>query len=292
MPTWRESCDHGVAPPPSPPYRRSSYTGADARARAKYDGGTNHWGWVGVNSVILPTYNESQTIRPIVSQLLESAHVGEIVVVDDDSPDKTWRVVRESFSSSRVSAIRRTEESGLSSAVLRGFDAADGDALAVMDSDGQHPVGSAVTLLRAVAETGSDLAVGTRRNEQGMVADDWPLHRRTLSWGATALSWAAVPPARDLSDPMSGLFAVDADLVDAVREQLRPTGYKILLELLARCPVEDVEEYGYTFRERAAGGSNLDAVEYVRFAKHLGRLSVPARQRTTTEVPSVEPHRD
>jgi len=245
-----------------------------------------------MNSVILPTYNESQTIRPIVSQLLESAHVGEIVVVDDDSPDETWRVVRESFSSSRVSAIRRTDESGLSSAVLRGFDAADGDALAVMDADGQHPVGSAVTLLRAVAENGSDLAVGTRRNEQGMVADDWPLHRRTLSWGATALSWAAVPPARELSDPMSGLFAVDAELVDAVREQLRPTGYKILLELLARCPIEDVDEVGYTFRERAAGGSNLDATEYARFIRHLGRLSVPARQRTTTEVPAVEPHRD
>jgi dolichol-phosphate mannosyltransferase len=235
-------------------------------------------------AVVLPTYNEAQTIKPIVSQLLESAAVAEIVVVDDDSPDETWRVVREGFDSSRVTAIRRTDESGLSSAVLRGFDEADADVLAVMDADGQHPVGSTLTLIRAV-EGGADLAVGSRRNEQGMVADDWPAHRRVVSWGATALAWTAVPQARGLTDPMSGLFAIRSDAVDAVRDQLRPKGYKILLELLARCPLADIEERGYTFRERAAGGSNLGAGEYVNYVQHLARLSVPSRQHTPQEVP-------
>jgi len=229
-------------------------------------------------SVVLPTYNESQTIRPIISQLLEASAVGEIVVVDDDSPDETWRVARESFSSSRVQVVRRTDESGLSSAVLRGFDEATGDALAVMDADGQHPVGSTLTLIRDVAERDHDLAVGTRRNAQGMVDDDWPAHRRAVSWGATALAWAAVPQARTLSDPMSGLFAVDGQMVNAVRDRLRPTGYKILLEILARCPIEDVVERGYTFRERAEGDSNLGAGQYVNYVRHLTRLSVPSRR--------------
>jgi len=245
-----------------------------------------------MNSVILPTYNESQTIRPIVSQLLESAQVNEIVVVDDDSPDETCRVVRESFTSSRVTAIRRTNESGLSSAVMRGFDAAGGDVVAVMDADGQHPVGSTLTCIRNVADGGADLAVGTRHNEQGQVADSWPVWRRAVSYGAAWLAWAAVPRARGLSDPMSGMFAIRADVVDAVRDQLRPTGYKILLELLARCPLDDVTEVGYTFRRRAAGGSNLGVEQYLNYVRHLGRLSVPARQNKTTEVPSVEPYRD
>jgi Glycosyltransferases involved in cell wall biogenesis len=200
-----------------------------------------------MTSVILPTYNERETIQPIVSQLLESSLVGEIVVVDDDSPDQTWQVVRESFDSARVRVIRRTGESGLSSAVLRGFDAADAETVAVMDSDGQHPVGSALTCIQRV-QGGADMAVGTRHNEQGQIQDSWPAWRRTVSYGAMSLAWAAVPRARGLSDPMSGLFAVRADVVEAVRDQLRPTGYKILLELLARCPLDDVAEVGYTFR--------------------------------------------
>lgn len=242
-------------------------------------------------AVVLPTYCERETICPIVSQLLESSVVSEIVVVDDDSPDQTWQAVRESFASSRVTVIRRTDESGLSSAVLRGFDDADAGTLAVMDADGQHPVGSTLSCIRTV-QSGADLCVGTRHNEQGQVADSWPAWRRAVSYGATALAWGAVPAARNLSDPMSGMFAVRADVVDAVREQLRPTGYKILLEILARCPVDDVQEVGYTFRKRAAGGSNLGAQQYVKYLRHLSRLSVPARQTTTTEVPAHVADRD
>jgi len=228
-------------------------------------------------SVVLPTYNEAQTILPIVSQLLDAESVGEIVVVDDDSPDETWRAVAEQFGVEDVTVIRRTEESGLSSAVLRGFDEANGDVLACMDADGQHPVGSALTLIRAV-ESGDDLAVGTRRSANGEVADDWPVHRRVVSWGASALAWSAVPQSRGLTDPMSGLFAVRADVVEAARDRLRPTGYKILLELLARCPVDDVAEYGYTFRERDEGESNLGAAQYLNYVRHLTRLSVPSRR--------------
>jgi len=238
-------------------------------------------------SVVLPTYNESETICPIVSQLLESSVVAEIIVVDDDSPDDTAEKVQDSFSSDRVSVIRRTDNSGLSSAVLRGFDAADTEIVACMDADGQHPVGSTVSLVRLVAD-GADMAVGSRHTESGMVADDWPLRRRILSHGAAALAWAAVPPARKLSDPMSGLFAIRRDLVEASRDQLRPTGYKILLELLARCPVETIDELGYTFRERAAGGSNLGLAEHIKYVRHLGRLTVPSRRSVDrpTQIPA------
>jgi len=242
-------------------------------------------------SVVLPTYNESQTIKPIVSRLLESALVAEIIVVDDDSPDETWRLVRDGFDSSRVTVIRRTGESGLSSAVLRGFDVADSEIVAAMDADGQHPVGSTLTCIKSV-QGGADLCAGTRHNEQGQVADDWPLWRRAVSAGATGLAWSAVPPARQLSDPMSGMFAMRADVVEAVRDQLRPTGYKILLELLARCPLDSIEERGYTFRRRAAGGSNLGAGEYVEYLRHLARLSVPSRQTTDQEALARVPNRD
>jgi dolichol-phosphate mannosyltransferase len=231
---------------------------------------------MGGAAVVLPTYNERETAPAVVGELLEYDTVQEIVVVDDNSPDGTAEIVKDRYP--HITVIVREDESGLGSAVLRGFDAAESDVLVVMDADGQHPPGSAISCVRQV-QGGADVAVGSRHVDTGAVADDWPAHRQVISWGATALAWAAVPPARQLRDPMSGLFAIRADLVEPVREQLRPSGYKILLELLGRCPVEDVVEVGYTFRKRQGGESNLGAREYARYVRHLSSLVLPARQR-------------
>jgi glycosyltransferase involved in cell wall biosynthesis len=228
-------------------------------------------------SVVLPTFNEVDTAPAVVAELLEFDTVAEVIVVDDDSPDRTGEVVAERFADDRVDVIVRTDESGLSSAVLRGFERASAPVYCCMDADGQHPPGSCIRVAREV-DGGADVAVGSRHVETGAVADDWPLHRQAISWGAAGLAWAAVPPARELSDPMSGLFAIRGDLVDAVHEQCQPHGYKILLELLARAPVEDIVEVGYTFRKREAGASNLGLAEYLAYVQHLGTLVVPSRK--------------
>jgi dolichol-phosphate mannosyltransferase len=72
------------------------------------------------------------------------------------------------------------------------------------------------------------------------------------------------------------MFAVDASLVEPT--ELRPVGYKILLEILARCPISEVREVPIQFSERAAGSSNLGLREQWQFIRHLGRLTVPARR--------------
>jgi len=66
-------------------------------------------------------------------------------------------------------------------------------------------------------------------------------------------------------------------VVDPVLPRLRPAGYKIILELLARCPIDEVAEVGYAF-QTSESDSNLGAREYVRYLRHLGRLSVPSRR--------------
>jgi len=229
-------------------------------------------------SLVIPTYNESGTIRQAIMAAIDGLGQldAEIIVVDDDSPDGTAGIVRSMYLED-VRVIVRTEESGLSSAVLRGFDAAEGTVLACMDADLQHPPRRVRSLAERVLGD-ADMAIASRQCESGRVEADWPLHRRVISKGATALAWTAVPQARATSDPMSGLFAIDADLVAASRDRLRPTGYKVGLELLARCPVERVDEVGYTFRERPEGESNLGFSEYLNYVRHLARLSVPARR--------------
>jgi len=242
-------------------------------------------------TVVLPSYNEVETVPSLISQLVEYETVAEVVLVDDDSPDGTAEAAQDRFGDrDDVQIIRRTGESGLSSAVVRGFDTADAETLVCMDADGQHPVGSAISCAR-VCDDGVDMVVGSRHTETGQVADDWPLHRQAISYGAQALAYAAVPQARKLTDPMSGLFAIDASIYGVARPRLEPTGYKIGLELLAKAPVDDVVELGYTFQKRDHGASNLGIPEYLRYVEHLSCLVIPSRRsgRPSVEVsPDVE----
>lgn len=239
-------------------------------------------------SLILPTYNESQTILQAISRARDALDgvEHEVIVVDDDSPDGTAEMVRQRYDDTKdVHVEVRADESGLSSAILHGMDLADGDAYAVMDADLQHPP-TALSKLVLLSDS-NDIVIGTRLAMGGGIEGDWPTHRRVISWGATLLARIAVPQAREVSDPMSGLFLVSADVVDPVRERLRPHGYKILLELLARCPLEEenIAETGYQFHERVAGASNLGPREYLRYVVHLARLTVPARR--SRSVPGV-----
>ncbi|MGB9966108.1 glycosyltransferase [Halobacterium hubeiense] len=225
-------------------------------------------------SVILPTYEEAATAPTVVTELVDTLDRDHELIVVDDSPTRDTVNAVEAATDD-VTTIHRQGD-GLASAVLDGIDQATHEAIAVLDGDGQHPPSAVCQLLEEI-DDGADVAVGSRHSEDGGVAADWPTHRRIISHGATALAWAFVPPARETSDPMSGLFAARRAYVDAVRDQLDPAGYKILLEILARAPVEDVTESGYVFQAREAGESNLGAREYVDYVRHLCRLAAPSR---------------
>jgi len=227
-------------------------------------------------SVIIPTYNERGNITTITERVLDALddYLTEVVVVDDDSPDGTWELVADTYASDdRVRVIRRVDESGLATAVSRGFREARHDYCAVIDADLQHPPEKLPALLDAL-DDGANLAIGSRYVDGGGI-ENWSRIRKAVSWGATLVAKAGVPDALGLSDPMSGFFAVRRDLVSDV--ELAPRGYKILLELVAKCDVETVVEVPYTFRERAAGESNLTAGEYQKFLEHVAALGVVNR---------------
>ncbi len=231
-------------------------------------------------SVVIPTLCEAETVPDVVDQVLAATQLEtEAIVVDDSPTDATVAAVGDEFGDDpRVCAIHRQGD-GLASAVLKGWDLASGEIFAVIDADGQHPP-ERLTLLAQAVEQGADISVASRHAAGGGVDGDWPAHRRLISAGADQLARLAVPTARQLSDPMSGYFAVDAELVDAVRGQLRPAGYKILLELCARAPVQQIAEVPYVFKQREAGSSNLGMREYLRYVHHLTRLTVPARRES------------
>jgi dolichol-phosphate mannosyltransferase len=235
-------------------------------------------------SVIIPTFNESKNVAELVRELsaaLDPALRGayELIVVDDDSPDRTWEHaarLRDAYPQVRV--VRRCGERGLSTAVIRGWQAARGEVLAVIDADLQHPPEVIAKLWRAV-EDGADLAVGSRHVAEGGVSD-WALHRRLLSRGAQLLGLVLLPGVLGrVSDPMSGYFMLRRGAIGGA--PLSPLGYKILIEVIARGKIRSIAEVGYVFRERTEGESKVSSRLYVEYLRHLVRLrlSSPATLR-------------
>ena len=226
-------------------------------------------------SLVVPTYNEGKNIRELIqrlTELLDAPLAGEyeLIVVDDDSPDRTWEIAQAlTVEYPRVRTMRRVGERGLSSAVIRGWQVARGDVLAVIDADLQHPPEITVQLWKEIAR-GADLTVASRHTEGGGVSS-WSVIRRLLSRGAQLLGLLILPGVLGrVSDPMSGYFMVRREAIGGRR--MSPLGYKILIEVIGRGKIRWIGEVGYVFRERAEGESKVTWRLYVDYLRHLVRL--------------------
>jgi dolichol-phosphate mannosyltransferase len=237
------------------------------------DFGTN--AAIPVLSLIIPTYNESSNIAQIIrllSQHLEASLPGryELIVVDDNSLDQTWAIAQKLMPEyPQLRVMRRTQEKGLSSAVIRGWQISQGSVLGVIDADLQHPPEILIRLLNLIL-SGADLAVASRHVKGGGVSD-WSFIRRFLSRGAQFLGLLILPNVVGrVSDPMSGYFMVKRSAIAGYN--LNPKGYKILLEVIGRGTVGPIAEIGYVFQERASGNSKVTWHQYVDYIHHLLRL--------------------
>jgi dolichol-phosphate mannosyltransferase len=207
-----------------------------------------------------------------LSHLLDGSIPGnyELIVVDDNSPDRTWEVAQSltpEYPQLRV--MRREDERGLSTAVIRGWQAARGEVLGVIDADLQHPPETLLQLLAEI-QRGADLAAASRHVAEGGVSD-WSVVRRFLSRGAQTLGLLILPGVVGrVSDPMSGYFMVRRRCIAG--KTMNPAGYKILIEVLGRGDIRWIGEVGYVFQERQEGESKVTWKQYIEYLRHLLRL--------------------
>jgi dolichol-phosphate mannosyltransferase len=220
-------------------------------------------------SVVLPTYNEAENLPEIIPRLEQSLRglVYEIIVVDDDSEDRTWEVARRlAVTCPQIIVIRRVGRRGLASAVLEGFLAARGDVLAVADADGQHDF-AVLPEFYAAVRAGANIVVASRYVAGGSLEALDP-RRQTLSRVATRLArgLGRVP----VEDPLSGLFAIDRPTFEASLPRLNPRGFKILLDILLHMPPgTSVREFPFVVGRRLHGDSKLARHVQLEFLESL-----------------------
>lgn len=226
-------------------------------------------------SLVIPTYNEAKNIKDIVQQLtrlLDQAIPNdyELIVVDDNSPDRTWEIAQALMPQyPQLRVMRRVDERGLSTAVIRGWQVARGEVLGVIDADLQHPPELLLKLWGEI-KRGGDMAIASRHVEGGGVSE-WSFIRRFLSRGAQTLGLIILPEVMGrVSDPMSGYFMVRRQCI--ANRVMSPLGYKILIEVIARGRVPWIGEVGYVFQERHEGESKVTWKQYVDYLRHLVRL--------------------
>jgi dolichol-phosphate mannosyltransferase len=232
-------------------------------------------------TVIVPTRNETANIEPLLQRLSAAlAALSFAVLFVDDSDDNTPAKIQAMAVTFDfpIKVITRPpqQRDGLSGAVVAGLRAANSEWVCVMDADLQHPPELVPIMLERAQETKADIVVGSRKAEwygpRGLSRK-----RALTSQMLTLLARMWFPRLlKNVSDPLTGLFLVRRTAVNVA--DLRPDGFKILLEILIRCPGLRVSELHFDFAGRHDGESKADFREGMRFFRHLTKLRATANQ--------------
>lgn len=223
-------------------------------------------------TIVVPSFNERENVRPLVA-LLDKALpdiVWEVVFVDDDSPDGTAKEVRAlGRERHNVRVVHRIGRRGLAGACIEGILSSVAPIVAVMDADLQHDEHKLADMFARFGENPDlDLVIGSRNVEDGSSGTGLSAFRQ---WGSdVATSMARRVLKITATDPMSGFFMVRRESFNTVVLGLQQQGFKILADMLSASKGRwNVEEVGYTFRERQHGESKMDSAVTIEFLSLL-----------------------
>lgn len=232
-------------------------------------------------SLVIPTLNEVGNVATVldrtVAALSEVQVPWEILVVDDESTDGTADRVRQySASEPRVRVLVRRGPRGLAGAITFGWAQTDATLLGVMDADLQHPPELLPQLLNQVRQ-GCDIAIASRYIRPDSM-DSWNPVRRLISRLGVLVSKAVQKPTLRVKDPLSGFFVLRPDCIRGLPFQ--QSGFKLLLEILAKGNIKSVAEVPFTFAVRQHGSSKANAMTAIHYVSLLYKLSRSSQFRS------------
>jgi dolichol-phosphate mannosyltransferase len=225
-------------------------------------------------TLIVPTRNEADNVPKLVHELRESlSDLDYRVVFVDDSTDGTPEVIQGLVDEdTRIRLVRREgveRYGGLSTAVTTGMELFSGasEYTCVMDADLQHPPEKVREMLDIARRSDADVVVASRYAPGGSYDGLPGRMRRVVSVGSKYLAWILFKEARKTSDPMTGFFLIKNQAISGI--QFRPTGFKVLLEILVCAPELEVLEVPFDFQARHAGVSKATMRQGFEYLTHI-----------------------
>lgn len=211
--------------------------------------------------VIIPTYNEKENIEDIVRKVVSLKPVFNILIVDDNSPDGTGKIVKQLQTEfpEQLFMLERKEKNGLGTAYIDGFKwcmQKGYDFIFEMDADFSHNPDDLVRLFHA-CEKGADLAVGSRY-KTGVNVVNWPMSRVMLSYFASA--YVRIITGMDIRDTTAGFVCYKRSLLQHINlEKIKFRGYAFQIEMKFTAWKHgfNIEEVPIIFTDRTKGESKI-----------------------------------
>jgi len=239
--------------------------------------------------VILPTYNEADSLIKVVDAVLNLPENLDILVVDDSSPDGTADLVKKhSAFGNRIFLFLRPSKQGLATAYKEGFQWGLKQGYEVcmeMDSDLSHDPRDISRLLKAIEE-GADMAIGSRYL-QGISVINWPLQRLLVS--VLAGIYTRILSGLPLTDPTGGFKAIHRNVIDHLNwDEVKSDGYGFQIEVsfLAYKSGFRIEEIPIIFTERRDGESKFSFAIAMEAAIRVLQLGFWGRFKTMKKFSS------
>jgi dolichol-phosphate mannosyltransferase len=227
-------------------------------------------------ALVVPTYNERDRLPELVRAIFaayDSAGIhGELVIVDDNSPDGTGKVADDLARDLPIRVVHRAGKLGLGTAVIEGFNAAEAQIVGVIDADLSHPPELVPRMLAVMQSEGADMVIGSRYIPGGGTAN-WEMSRVLMSRFACVMARGLTP----VRDATSGFFLMHRDRARGVT--ISAGGFKICLELLIRSEPRLVIEVPYVFKGRTVGESKMNVKEAMGYLRQLRDLHAYRRSR-------------
>lgn len=222
-------------------------------------------------SVVCPTYNEEENVEKLVEEIEKTLkNIEHEIIFVDVSNDNTEKNIKKMMKNNKnVILEHNLKYKGLSRQVIRGFNIATGDIIAVMDSDLQHPPFLLSQMYEEIIN-GADFVIPSRFIKGGSDGG-LNLYRKFVSFVARELGKLYLPSLRKISDLSSGYFMFKKDNLYDINS-LDPIGWKIMLEVLMKSEYSKIVEIPYKFDTRNSGVSKMSKKVIMEYLQQLKRL--------------------
>lgn len=212
--------------------------------------------------VLVPTYNESENIKRLITKVFSLPIDFELLIIDDNSPDGTAQIVKELQLNypDKLHILERPGKMGLGTAYITGFKWAlsNGyDYIFEMDADFSHNPEDLVALYEACAIKGADLAIGSRY-KSGVNVVNWPMGRVLMSYYAS--KYVRFITGMDIKDTTAGFKCYKRKVLEKINlDKIKFKGYAFQIEMkfTAWKSGFKIEEVPIIFTDRKIGSSKM-----------------------------------